>query len=167
MWNALQSRVTVPWCLAMAGLAVGAGGVGAQSQAEPVGGTGAASVEVRCRLEMPDLCIVREVRFARVRHLRDGVHEVSFDVVVGSNTPWTLMVKPRPATSTDEPPQLEVRNEQGAWVTVSPSSLPVTIVSGQPVANRRAERVVFRIRAQDHLAALQFVQFDVLPTNPE
>lgn len=128
MWNPLQSRVAVPWCLAIAGLAVGAGGVGAQSQAEPVGGTGAASVEVRCRLEVPDLCIVREVRFARVRHLR---------------------------------------NEQGAWVTVSPSSLPVTIVSGQPVANRRAERVVFRIRAQDHLAALQFVQFDVLPTNPK
>lgn len=167
MRNPLRSRSVLRWCLAVATLAAGAGGLGAQSQTQTAGGTSSSSVSVRCRLEMPDLCIVREVQIARVRHLRDGVHEVSFDVVVGSNTPWTLTVAPRLASGGDEPPQLEVRNEQGAWVAVTPASPPVTIVSGQPIVNRHAERVVFRIRAQDHLAALQFVQFDVRPTSPE
>jgi len=143
-----------------------AGPVRAQSGTPAVGSTSPASVELVCRLEMPTLCTVRDVQQVSVRHLGGGLHEVSFDVMVGSNTRWTLTVKPRPTTTAVPLPDIEVRNEAGSWVPVHPEREPVTIVSAHVSADRHAERVVFRLRAPDHLAALQLVQFEVLPTTP-
>lgn len=142
------------------------GAVGAQSSTPAVGSASSASVELVCRLEVPTICTVRDVQQVSVRHLGGGLHEVSFDVTVVSNTRWTLTVKPRPNTTALPLPVIEVRNEAGNWVLVHPEREPVTIVSAHVVANRHAERAVFRLRAPDHLAALQLVQFEVLPTTP-
>jgi hypothetical protein len=128
------------------------------------GGTSSASVELHCRLEMPTLCTVRDVQPVSVRSIGGGLHEVSFDVIVGANTRWTLTVRPRSAA--DPAATVEVRNEEGAWVPVLPERGPVTIVSAHAVADRHAERVVFRLRSADPSLALRLVQFDVLPVTP-
>lgn len=123
-------------------------------------------MEIRCGFAIPAVSIVRDVKPVEVLHLGDGLHEVSFDVTVGSNARWTLAVRPRPFVSATRTPIVEVRNEQGAWVPVSLVAGPVTIVTNHEAVNRHAERVAFRIRAEDHLAALQLVQIDVIPTDP-
>jgi hypothetical protein len=71
-----------------------------------------------------------------------------------------------PASGTSSSASVEGRNEAGDWVPVQPEREPVPIVSAHASANRYAERVVFRLRALHHLAALQLVQFEVLPTVP-
>lgn len=136
----------------------------AQARLPLAGSSSKASVEIRCGFAMPELTTVRDVKPVDVLHLGDGLHEVSFDVVVGSNTRWTLAVRPRPFVSAARTPIVEVRNEQGVWVPLSLVAGPVTVISGHQIADRHAERVAFRIRAEDHLAALQLVQFDVIPT---
>lgn len=138
----------------------------AQARLPLAGSSSKASVEIRCGLVVPELTTVRDVKPVDVLHLGDGLHEVSFDVVVGSNTRWTLAVRPRPFVSATRTPVIEVRNEQGVWVPLSLSAGPVTVISGHQVADQHRERVAFRIRAEDHLAALQLVQFDVIPTEP-
>lgn len=145
-------------------LAAAAPTLGAQTRPPATGSASAASVEVVCRLEMPTLCTVRDVQSVSVLHLGDGVHEVSFDVIVVSNTRWTLTVKPRPTTT--PVPAVEVRNESGGWVPVNLERGPVTVVTGHAMSDRHAERVVFRLKAEDHLAALQLVLIEVLPTVP-
>lgn len=109
--------------------------------------------------------MVRDVKPVDVLHLGEGLHEVSFDVTVGSNARWTLAVRPRPFVSAARTPIVEVRNEQGTWVPVSLAAGPVTIITNHEAVSRHAERVAFRIRAEDHLAALQLVQIDVIPTD--
>jgi hypothetical protein len=138
--------------------------LGAQASVPEAGSARSASVVLMCRLDVPALCAVRDVQPVSVRELGGGVHEVSFDVIVGSNTRWTLTVKPRP--DADAALTVEVRNELGAWVPVLPERGPVTIVSGQASGDRHAERVVFRLRSGDPFAALRLIQFDVLPVTP-
>jgi hypothetical protein len=140
--------------------------VGAQARLPLAGSSSSASVEIRCGFDVPAISIVREVRPVDVLHLGDGLHEVSFDVTVGSNARWTLTVRPRPFVSATRTPIVEVREVQGAWVPVSLVAGPVTVITNHEAVTRHAERVVFRIRAEDHLAALQLVQIDVIPTEP-
>lgn len=152
--------------LASAGaLALQTAALSAQSSAPASVGTGSAAVEVICRIEVPSLCAVRDIQPVDVRHLGDGLHEVSFDVIVGSNTAWKLAVSHRRVAGAATP-AIEVRNAEGRWVPVRLDGGPVTLVAGLPRANRHAERVVFRLRAENHRAALQLVQFDVSPVNP-